>query len=1124
MATGSDVRAGGAYVEAFVKQDKLDSQLSDVNRKVRANVAVAKTLIGGVGQGAIGGGALAVGAIALVGRAALGFGKGFANPARQASMSTGEIVRAIKQLQPALRGAQSPVKELMSVFTGFGPKIVQNIGSVRTALKSMLSPEQYAGFDKLYKGLFEGSPRARKELEETRNAALNLGATMDWVGKKGPRKSQAKPHADYTYVKASYHPDGTIKRKAYVRRNKPAKDPFATSVLSPTSLGTGLTVATAATNNLGTAIAHVSQRSLMAEADGKKLAAVFDGTMTRAWNAAKSTLIGSPAQWAAMKGTIVANLFGSALERGMAKGALRAADAARVQLAKEKGFLPGKLAAAQVIARRLIPAGVGAAIGVALVSGAGPAALGLLGAAGTASIGATAVHAIAATAAAAAPVLTAALTSPFVLAAAAGARLVTKPRATIAGLASFARRVLGGLRGSLSGVGGAKAAGGIDQVGYAAMRTKGPLGQLSQVATGAHSTLSKLAGVGTKLAGSWVKVGAISAGIVGALSAAAGFSTGSLSGAFTSFSDLNPQQITKTSQALGLTVEQTSRLAAAAELGGSSMESVRSGLQHVNELVKDGSDSFVKYGLSLEGMKAASPERRLELVAQALSKISDPAKRAAAGVELLGTSDLGGVMADFDGLRSKATLLGGVLSGKDVAAGMEFKGALAEMHLASKSLGATLSAAVLPQLTKMVRTTTIIVSGVMDWAQRNRSLISTVFTVAKQVGLVIAAGTAAGAVLTKLAFLGPIVGMALAFLASPVGLVTAGIVAMAMSCESTRTAAIEAFNSILAAGTGMVGPIIDGFMTLKQDFHDTFGGIIDAMAAGNLELAAEIAIDGLKLVFARGWAVVHGGFLDFKNNLLAGWDNLIMRIKLAGEDLFPGFEAGWSDSVGFLQDAWTVFVNGIISGWDTAFGFLQKSLNYLKSLFMDAFDLEGANAKIDAGIKARSAKRGEEQEKLLGERNAIRAKHKNDVATKGLPATLQDENAEARKAREELSQQQKGDDQAAIAAAKEKLTLALIKAREERKERESAVKTAGVTGAETAKAGAREASNKGFEANDIRTKEGLSAIATTARGKNPMDKQLDLSSKSLAELKKQTDYQQKIWKQQQDGLIPAFPL
>lgn len=933
MGSGNNVRAGGAYVEAFVDRSKLDSQLADVNKKIRSSVSLAKSSIGSVGHGAAHHGGLAVGAIALASRAVSGMG---AAPAggNQVALQLKGLTASIESLKPLISQIKSPVKELFDRFTGGITESSFNLRTMRTLLGNLLPPDLASKFDE----------------------------SMRRVGDSGKKGS-------YSIVNA-----------------------FTDSL-------------------------------------GGKLA-------TRAG--------------------LVARIFGDKLQLELAQKAKRATDAMRIDFASKRSFSEGLTTWAVIGVRR-----------------------GFLGAAG----------------------------------------------ATLSAVDRFTGRIVGrmlsGLQGLARFVAGKKISTGLDEIGGAANGASTKLEKTASVASQLGGKLSALGGIGNRAAGSLAKIGAVSGGIVATLAGAAAFNTGSLSAAFTSFKDFNPATAKKMADTLGLSVEQVTRLGSAAELSGSSLDSVRGAIGHVTELAKDGSDKFVKYGLSLEGMQNASPERRLELVAIALKKITDPAKRSAAAMELLGTSDLGPMLEDLDGFRNKAEALGGVLSTKDVAASLAFKNSIGEMHLASKALGQTLSSAIVPQLIEMVQGTTRTVSAVRDWAAQNPELIGQIFNMAKKLALLATVTSTFWAVGSRLAFLGPIITAALPF--APIILVTGAIAALLLTFTPMGQLAREAFTALKEAAGGAVGFVTDGIAVLKADFDDVWSGMVDALAAGDLSLAAEIAIDGVKLAFARGWATIHSGYLDFKNDFLSGWDVMTAKVKVAGDDMFPGFESAWSETVSFLEDAWTIFVNGIISGWDQAFGFLTKSINYLRSLFSSAFDLESADKAVDAKILARRAERGDAQDKLIGAREAKRDQHKEDVKTKGLASALEDENAAAREARRKEAEEARAADLEAINAAKEKLALARQKAAAERRGREEAIKTVAATGAESAKAGASQASRKGFEASDVRSKEGLSAIAGTARGSSPLDKSLDVQQKTLAEAKKQTDLQWKQWKQMQEGLVPAWP-
>jgi hypothetical protein len=97
------------------------------------------------------------------------------------------------------------------------------------------------------------------------------------------------------------------------------------------------------------------------------------------------------------------------------------------------------------------------------------------------------------------------------------------------------------------------------------------------------------------------------------------------------------------------------------------------------------------------------------------------------------------------------------------------------------------------------------------------------------------------------------------------------------------------------------------FGWLLESATQSWGGIIAAIEAGDLGLALEVAVAGLRLIWAQGWAWASQEWENWKNDFLRGWDLV----------------TGW------LGDAWGAVVTEFaksIQGLATFFAWLWKRI------------------------------------------------------------------------------------------------------------------------------------------------------------------------------------------------------
>lgn len=386
-------------------------------------------------------------------------------------------------------------------------------------------------------------------------------------------------------------------------------------------------------------------------------------------------------------------------------------------------------------------------------------------------------------------------------------------------------------------------------------------------------------GRGLKLAG---------AGIAGL----AGTALTSLGGAAKVFADMGSDML-DFSQRTGVGVEALSELKYAAQQSGADVAALEKGfvgLAKFGQGVRTGSkaaiDTLKALGLESSSFLAMSPEEQFTAVADSLSRIEDPGQRAALAMKVLGKSGtqllpmmLGGAKG-IEALREEARKLGLSMSTKDAKAAEAFGDQMSTLGEVLKVRVFSAGAAVVPVLSQLVEWITRGVAWAGRWIDRNRGLVAALAAGAVAVGALGVSVVGLGYVLSAVgAALGMVTG-AIALFASPVAWAVAGVAALAGGAV------------YLAQRSGYLGEVLDWlrqrFGPLLKTAEDTFGGIKDALEAGDLKLAAEIALAGIKLAWLQGTRAL--GEI---------WDAFVEKI----DDAFGGFFSRTRDRIKGLQDS-----------------------------------------------------------------------------------------------------------------------------------------------------------------------------------------------------------------------------
>ena len=362
---------------------------------------------------------------------------------------------------------------------------------------------------------------------------------------------------------------------------------------------------------------------------------------------------------------------------------------------------------------------------------------------------------------------------------------------------------------------------------------------------------------------------------------------GSILGAAKVFADTG-SEIHDMSQRTGLSAEALSELGYVAGQAGVEMGSLESSVKKMQKSVEaalGGSESmqetFQELGLAMGDLQGKSPEELFTVIGDRVSRIADPTQRAAmamkvfgkAGTDLLPMLEKGA--AGLAAGRAEAQRFGLTVS-KDAADSADALGDAIGLATATlKKLAFEIGGAVAPLLTDLAMSLATAVAGAIRWVQENRELIVTAFkwgaAIAAAGAALVALGTTivgVGAVLGSLVSIGGTLlgvlgafGTLLGVLLSPVGLVTAAVVGLG--------AALLSFSGALGAARDYAGKQFDAIYNTGKD---TIGGIADALRSGDLGLAAQIAVAGIKLAFFQMMEDIRVKWAEFK-----GWIGSVLN-------------------------------------------------------------------------------------------------------------------------------------------------------------------------------------------------------------------------------------------------------
>lgn len=453
------------------------------------------------------------------------------------------------------------------------------------------------------------------------------------------------------------------------------------------------------------------------------------------------------------------------------------------------------------------------------------------------------------------------------------------------------------------------------------------------------------------------------------------------------FADMG-DQLAKMSARTGISVEALSELGYAAEQSGADLETLEGGVRKMQKFLveaaqgsKGAGDTLSKLGLRLSDLGRLTPDQQFELLADRISKIQDPAIRAATAMEVFGKTgtSLLPLMQDgakgIEALKQQARDLGLVISTEDAKAAETFGDTLDDLWKVIKSGVFAIGAALAPLLQDLATSAIRVAKVTADWVRQNKGLIVTIFKIAAGVAaagavlvvlgtLISGVGAAFGVAASIITGIGTVLGVlgtVIGALLSPIGLVSAAVVGLGAYL-------------LYASGVGSEALqwLADTFNALKDDALAAWQGIGDALAAGDLALAAKILWLTLKMEWQKGIAFLQEHWIAFKEFFLSIATDAFYGVVGLLIDAWAGLQVAWIETTTFMADAWTVFTSSLTKGWNTAQNFISKGVLRLMKLFDSSLDVDAASKILDEDFQKKNSETDRNAQRMIGERDRRR--------------------------------------------------------------------------------------------------------------------------------------------------------
>ena len=274
---------------------------------------------------------------------------------------------------------------------------------------------------------------------------------------------------------------------------------------------------------------------------------------------------------------------------------------------------------------------------------------------------------------------------------------------------------------------------------------------------------------------------------------------------------------------------------------------------------------------------------------------------------------------DFSRWRNEVRASGMEMSGGGLGAALALSRAYYALQESLSGLRMALGEAVAPALTESTRVLIGSVRAVTKWVAENRPLIAQVFRVASIVGI------AAGAVTT--------LGGAIAGAGALLSPFTAALAAIAagLAVVEVRTGAGRSIWTAYGDAVRRVYQTVTGYLGQMAAFAGkVIGGVKDALVAGDLAAAVNVAWAGAKVAWMTGLLEIDrltsGMFGGILRNLAAGhWaaagEAAMLALQVAFQQAAITLSGVWGQVVDAADLAWM----GLQVGFDLAIGGIEKA-------------------------------------------------------------------------------------------------------------------------------------------------------------------------------------------------------
>jgi hypothetical protein len=379
---------------------------------------------------------------------------------------------------------------------------------------------------------------------------------------------------------------------------------------------------------------------------------------------------------------------------------------------------------------------------------------------------------------------------------------------------------------------------------------------------------------------------------------------------------------------LGSSVESVSSLAYAFETVGIAIDETRDTMKDLVKNISAASagggpaEAFRQIGVNAKALMGLPLDEQYAAIADGLAGIKNPADRARLAMEILGEGGLklvpvlakGG--AELRRLAAEGRELGSVMDNETAAKSEQVSKSFTRAWNAMKFAVLSVGEALLPQADSIEDVAKVIVDvakSVRGFISENKQLILIVVGVA---AAIVAGGIALVGIGTAISIVATAVGglvTAFGVLSTVLGFIFSGPGALIIAAVIAAVGVVAVlgyglyelsrwFLTCTESGKAFGGLVGQVFGFLGETFRETWGGIVDAIRAGDLSLALNIAVAGLNVIWKGFLVALQAGWNVFKGLWVDGWETMKKTMSDVFDDLVYKSKMAWLQTKALVKN------------------------------------------------------------------------------------------------------------------------------------------------------------------------------------------------------------------------------